>query len=186
MEDCLLGVGSSWQEGAMLEQISPCFPNRLPQQMLRSLSTSEELQRQLHVYQLQRLDQELLKLEDTEKKIQVSRDASGRGHERGTGEEAELESGAMEAAAAAAAAAAGVAGEEEDESEDLCCEGAMPEVSVLVLPPRCWPTASICHTLNPRTCLPAYLRGTLNRYSNFYNKRQSYPALEWAPQRRLW
>ena len=119
--------------------------------------------------------------------LQVSRDASasGRGHERGTGEEAELEAGAV----AAAAAAAGVAGEEEedeeDESEDLYCEGAMPEVSVLVLPPRCWPTASICHTLSPRTCLPAYLRGTLNQYSNFYNKRQSYPALERAPQRRL-
>ena len=93
--------------------------------------------------------------------LQVSRDASasGRGHERGTGEEAELEAGAV-----AAAAAAGVAGEEEeeeDESEDLYYEGAMPEVSVLVLSPRCWPTASICHTLNPRTCLPAYLRGTL-------------------------
>ena len=104
--------------------------------------------------------------------LQVSRDASasGRGHERGTGEEAELEAGAV-----AAAAAAGVAGEEEeeeDESEDLYYEGAMPEVSVLVLSPRCWPTASICHTLNPRTCLPAYLRGTLNRYSNFYNKRE--------------
>ena len=100
--------------------------------------------------------------------LQVSRDASasGRGHERGTGEEAELE-----AEAVAAAAAASVAGEE-DKSEDLYCEGAMPEVSVLVLPPRCWPTASICHTLSPRTCLPAYLRGTLNRYSNFYNKRE--------------
>lgn len=71
MADRLLGVGSSWLEGAVLEQIGPCFPNRLPQQMLRSLSTSEELQRQFHVYQLQRLDQELLKLEDTEKKIQV-------------------------------------------------------------------------------------------------------------------
>ena len=108
MADRLLGVGSSWREGAVLEQIGPCFPNRLPQQMLQSLSTSEELQHQLHVYQLQRLDQELLKLEDTEKKIQVSRDASGRGHERGTGEEAELE-----AAALAAAATASVAGEEE-------------------------------------------------------------------------
>lgn len=71
MADRLLGVGSSWLEGAVLEQIGPCFPNRLPQQMLRSLSTSEELQRQFHVYQLQQLDQELLKLEDTEKKIQV-------------------------------------------------------------------------------------------------------------------
>ena len=43
---------------------------------------------------------------------------------------------------------------------------------MLVLSPRCWPTASICHTLTPRTCLPAYLRGTLNRYSNFYNKSE--------------
>lgn len=71
MADRLLSLGSSWLEGAVLEQIGPCFPSRLPQQMLRSLSTSEELQRQFHVYQLQRLDQELLKLEDTEKKIQV-------------------------------------------------------------------------------------------------------------------
>ena len=71
MADRLLSLGSSWLEGAVLEQIGLCFPNRLPQQMLRSLSTSEELQRQFHVYQLQRLDQELLKLEDTEKKIQV-------------------------------------------------------------------------------------------------------------------
>ncbi|XP_033720107.1 cullin-7 isoform X1 [Tursiops truncatus] len=181
MADRLLSVGSSWLEGAVLEQIGPCFPNRLPQQMLRSLSTSEELQRQFHVYQLQRLDQELLKLEDTEKKIQVSHEASGRGHERGTGEEAELEAGAASAAGGAGEEAA----EEEDENEDLYYEGAMPEVSVLVLSPRCWPTASICHTLNPRTCLPAYLRGTLNRYSNFYNKSQSYPALEQAPQRRL-
>ncbi|KAM9075976.1 cullin-7 isoform 2-T2 [Megaptera novaeangliae] len=181
MADRLLSVGSSWLEGAVLEQIGPCFPNRLPQQMLRSLSTSEELQRQFHVYQLQRLDQELLKLEDTEKKIQVSHEASGRGHERGTGEEAELEAGAASAAGGAGEEAA----EEEDENEDLYYEGAMPEVSVLVLSPRCWPTASICPTLNPRTCLPAYLRGTLNRYSNFYNKSQSYPALEQAPQRRL-
>ncbi|XP_057555542.1 cullin-7 isoform X2 [Hippopotamus amphibius kiboko] len=180
MADRLLGMGSSWLEGAVLEQIGPCFPNRLPQQMLRSLSTSEELQHQFHVYQLQRLDQELLKLEDSEKKIQVSREASGRGRERGTGEGAALEAGA-----AVAAGVAGEEAEEEDENEDLYYEGAMPEVSVLVLSPRCWPTASICHTLNPRTCLPAYLRGTLNRYSNFYNKRESYPALERAPQQRL-
>lgn len=116
--------------------------------------------------------------------LQVSRDASasGRGHERGTGEEAELEAGAV-----AAAAAADVAGEEEeeDESEDLYYEGAMPEVSVLVLSPRCWPTASICHTLNPRTCLPAYLRGTLNRYSNFYNKREQLGRGNWGPGKRM-
>ncbi|XP_008565024.1 PREDICTED: cullin-7 isoform X3 [Galeopterus variegatus] len=172
MADRLLGVGSSWLEGAVLEQIGSCFPNRLPQQMLQSLSTSEELQRQFHVYQLQRLDQELLKLEDTEKKIQVGHEASGKEYKSEKKEEA-----------GAAAAADMVEGEEED--EDLYYEGAMPEISVLVLSPRCWPVASISHTLNPRTCLPSYLRGTLNRYSNFYNKSQSHPILEQGPQRRL-
>lgn len=66
MADRLLGVGSSWLEGAVLEQIGLCFPNRLPQQMLRSLSTSEELQRQFHVYQLQQLDKLFLEQEDEE------------------------------------------------------------------------------------------------------------------------
>nr|XP_044632640.1 cullin-7 isoform X3 [Equus asinus] len=178
MADRLLGVGSSWLEGAVLEQIGLCFPNRLPQQMLRSLSTSEELQRQFHVYQLQRLDQELLKLEDTEKKMQGGHGASGKEYERENEEEAEE-------AGAAAAAADKAEVEEEEENEDLYYEGAMPEVSVLVLSPRCWPIASICHTLNPKICLPSYLRGTLNRYSNFYNKSQSYPVVERGPQRRL-
>ncbi|XP_021792993.1 cullin-7 isoform X5 [Papio anubis] len=161
MADRLLGVVSSWLEGAVLEQIGPCFPNRLPQQMLQSLSTSKELQRQFHVYQLQRLDQELLKLEDTEKKIQVGHRASGK----------EYKSEKEEGAGAAAAVDVTEGEEEEEENEDLYYEGAMPEVSVLVLSRHCWPVASICHTLNPRTCLPSYLRGTLNRYSNFYNKR---------------
>ena len=44
----------------------PLFPNRLPQQMLRSLSTSEELQRQFHVYQLQQLDKLFLEQENEE------------------------------------------------------------------------------------------------------------------------
>jgi hypothetical protein len=50
----------------VLEQIGLCFPNRLPQLMLQSLSTSEELQRQFHVYQLQQLDRLLLQQEDKE------------------------------------------------------------------------------------------------------------------------
>lgn len=73
--------------------------------------------------------------------------------------------------------------EDEEENEDLYYEGAMPEVSVLVLAPRCWPIASICHTLNPRTCLPSYLRGTLNRYSNFYNKSEE--QRKWGAGKRL-
>ncbi|XP_015984164.2 cullin-9 isoform X1 [Rousettus aegyptiacus] len=66
MADRLLSLGSSWLEGAVLEQIGPCFPNRLPQQMLRSLSTSEELQRQFHLFQLQQLDKLLLEQENEE------------------------------------------------------------------------------------------------------------------------
>ncbi|KAM6184616.1 cullin-7 [Rhynchocyon petersi] len=166
MADRLLGLGPSWLEGAVLEQIGPCFPNRLPQHMLQSLSTAEELQHQFHVYQLQRLDQELLKLDDTEKKIQVGHETRGQENKR---EEAE----------------AGAEVEEENENEDLYYEGAMPDVPVLVLSPRFWPTSSISHMLNPRICLPSYLRGTLNRYSNFYNKSQSRPGLEPGPQRRL-
>ncbi|XP_047653602.1 cullin-9 isoform X4 [Phacochoerus africanus] len=64
MADRLLSLGSSWLEGAVLEQIGLCFPNRLPQQMLQSLSTSEELQRQFHLFQLQQLDKLLLEQED--------------------------------------------------------------------------------------------------------------------------
>uniref|UniRef100_A0A8C3YL25 Cullin 7 n=1 Tax=Catagonus wagneri TaxID=51154 RepID=A0A8C3YL25_9CETA len=174
MVDRVFAMGfSSWLEEVALDQIGPCFPNRLPQQMFRSLSTSEERQRQFHVYQLQRLDQQLLKLEGTEKRIQVGRKASGRGHTR-NGEDAEPEAGV---------AAAEESEEDADADQDLYYEGAMPEMSVLVL--NCSPTGSICHTLNPRTCLPAYLRDTLNRYSNFYVKSHSYPALERGPQRQL-
>ncbi|XP_062953401.1 cullin-9 isoform X2 [Cynocephalus volans] len=68
MADRLLSLGSSWLEGAVLEQIGLCFPNRLPQLMLQSLSTSEELQRQFHLFQLQQLDKLLLEQEDEEER----------------------------------------------------------------------------------------------------------------------
>lgn len=101
--------------------------------------------------------------------LQGGHEASDKEHK---GEKAE------EAEGAGAAAATDVVGEEEEEDEDLYYEGAMPEVSVLVLSPRCWPIASIRHTLNPRTCLPSYLRGTLNRYTNFYSKSEE-PGRGW-------
>ncbi|XP_007934405.1 cullin-9 [Orycteropus afer afer] len=66
MADRLLGMGPSWLEGAVLEQIGPCFPNRLPQQMLQSLNNSEELQHQFHLFQLHQLDKLLLEQEDEE------------------------------------------------------------------------------------------------------------------------
>uniref|UniRef100_A0A8C6MUD1 Cullin-9 n=1 Tax=Mus spicilegus TaxID=10103 RepID=A0A8C6MUD1_MUSSI len=66
MADRLLSLGSSWLEGAVLEQIGPCFPNRLPQLMLQSLHTSEELQHRFHLFQLQQLDRQLLEQGDQE------------------------------------------------------------------------------------------------------------------------
>lgn len=102
--------------------------------------------------------------------LQVGHEARGKQHNRECEEEAEE---------AGAAAATDVA-EEEETSEDLYYEGATPEVSVLVLSPRCWPMASICHTLNPRTCLPSYLRGTLSQYSNFYDKSKEEDRGNWG------
>ncbi|CAO2607470.1 Cul7 [Lemmus lemmus] len=182
MADRLLSVGSSWLEGAVMEQIGLCFPNRLPQLMLQSLRTSEELQRQFHVHQLQQLDQELLKLEDTEKKTQVAHEDSGKE------QKSEKEETARETAAVAMAEEEEEEEEEEGEEEgdeELYFEGTMPEVCVLVLSPRYWPVTSICHILNPTTCLPSYLKGTLNHYSNFYSKSQSHPISEKGEQRRL-
>ncbi|KAM6956528.1 cullin-9 [Aplochiton taeniatus] len=57
--DRLLGQGKLWLENAVIEQIGTCFPNRFPQQMLKNLRESEELQQEFHLYQLQQLDKTL-------------------------------------------------------------------------------------------------------------------------------
>ncbi|KAM6128215.1 cullin-9-like [Pterocles gutturalis] len=61
--DRLLAQGTSWLEGAIVEQIGLCFPSRFPQEMLSNLSESEELQQQFHLFQLQERDKQLLELE---------------------------------------------------------------------------------------------------------------------------
>uniref|UniRef100_A0A8C6BFQ2 Cullin 9 n=1 Tax=Monodon monoceros TaxID=40151 RepID=A0A8C6BFQ2_MONMO len=155
MADRLLSVGSSWLEGAVLEQIGPCFPNRLPQQMLRSLSTSEELQRQFHVYQLQQLDKLLLEQEDEEE--QGLEEEEVRARER----------------------------EEEKAEKELFIEDPSPTVSVLVLSPRCWPVSPLCYLYHPRKCLPTEFCDALDRFSNFYNQSQNHPVLDMGPHRRL-
>lgn len=72
-------------------------------------------------------------------------------------------------------------GEGEEEEEERYYEGTMPEVCVLVLTPRFWPVASVCQMLNPATCLPSYLRGTINHYTNFYSKsKQASGKGAWA------
>ncbi|XP_065489010.1 cullin-9-like isoform X8 [Caloenas nicobarica] len=61
--DRLLAQGSSWLEGAVVEQIGLCFPSRFPQEMLRNLAESEELQQQFYLFRLQEQDKWLLELD---------------------------------------------------------------------------------------------------------------------------
>lgn len=55
--DRLLAQGNVWLETAVIDQIGSCFPSRFPQQMLKNLSESAELQQEFHLYRLQQLDQ---------------------------------------------------------------------------------------------------------------------------------
>lgn len=61
--DRLLAQGNMWLEAAVVEQIGSCFPSRFPQQMLKNLSESAELQQEFHLYQLQQLDRSLQDLD---------------------------------------------------------------------------------------------------------------------------
>ncbi|NXI60064.1 CUL9 protein, partial [Chloroceryle aenea] len=63
LADRLLAQEPSWLEGAIVEQIGLCFPSRFPQEMLRNLAESEELQRQFCLFQLQEQDKQLLELD---------------------------------------------------------------------------------------------------------------------------
>ncbi|XP_068457956.1 cullin-9 isoform X2 [Clinocottus analis] len=57
--DRLLAQGNAWLESAVVDQIGSCFPSRFPQQMLKNLSESTELQQEFHLYRLQQLDRSL-------------------------------------------------------------------------------------------------------------------------------
>uniref|UniRef100_A0A671YIP4 Cullin 7 n=1 Tax=Sparus aurata TaxID=8175 RepID=A0A671YIP4_SPAAU len=57
--DRLLAQGNAWLESAVIDQIGSCFPSRFPQQMLKNLSESTELQQEFHLYRLQQLDRSL-------------------------------------------------------------------------------------------------------------------------------
>ncbi|XP_031464996.1 cullin-9-like, partial [Phasianus colchicus] len=54
--DRLLAQGPSWLEGAVVEQMGPCFPRRFPQEMLSDLAESEELRRHFCLFRLQERD----------------------------------------------------------------------------------------------------------------------------------
>lgn len=57
--DRLLAQGNVWLETTVVDQIGSCFPSRFPQQMLKNLSESAELQQEFHLYRLQQLDRRL-------------------------------------------------------------------------------------------------------------------------------
>ncbi|KAG7233255.1 hypothetical protein INR49_007334 [Caranx melampygus] len=57
--DRLLAQGNVWLESAVIDHIGSCFPSRFPQQMLKNLSESAELQQEFHLYRLQQLDRGL-------------------------------------------------------------------------------------------------------------------------------
>lgn len=52
----MLAQGNVWLETAVVDQIGSCFPSRFPQQILKNLSESAELQQEFHLYRLQQLD----------------------------------------------------------------------------------------------------------------------------------
>lgn len=54
--DRMLAQGNVWLETAVVDQIGSCFPSRFPQQILKNLSESAELQQEFHLYRLQQLD----------------------------------------------------------------------------------------------------------------------------------
>lgn len=69
--DRLLAQGLSWLEGAVVEQIGLCFPSRFPQEMLRNLAESEELQQQFYLFRLQEQDKWLVELDTGPDEVSV-------------------------------------------------------------------------------------------------------------------
>ncbi|XP_077351979.1 cullin-9 isoform X2 [Festucalex cinctus] len=59
LADRLLAHTNVWLEAFVVEQLGSCFPNRFPQQMLKNLSESSDLQSDFHLYRLQQLDRAL-------------------------------------------------------------------------------------------------------------------------------
>ncbi|XP_063300230.1 cullin-9 isoform X3 [Pelobates fuscus] len=64
LADRLLSLGPCWLENSVVDHIGICFPNRFPQQMLKNLQESKDLQREQHLYSLQELDTGLLSEEE--------------------------------------------------------------------------------------------------------------------------
>uniref|UniRef100_G3T5B8 Cullin 9 n=1 Tax=Loxodonta africana TaxID=9785 RepID=G3T5B8_LOXAF len=165
--------------GALLQQ---SFPHRcsreysqlLEQHSCQKLNTSEELQRQFHLFQLQQLDKLLLEQEDEEeRRLEEEEVRSGEKSER-KGAQGPLKSFVPQEEE-----------KEEDTENELFAEDPSPTVSILVLSPRCWPVSPFCYLHHIRKCLPTEFCDALDRFSNFYSQSQNHPVLDVGPHRRL-
>uniref|UniRef100_A0A8C8HLH7 Cullin 7 n=1 Tax=Oncorhynchus tshawytscha TaxID=74940 RepID=A0A8C8HLH7_ONCTS len=154
--DRLLGQSKVWLETAVIMQIGTCFPNRFPQQMLKNLSESEELQQEFHLYRLQQLDKTLVMTtyyyviwpignptHNLPKMLYFS-----------------------------------VLQMMDDQPSEPDEES---EVKVLVLSPRCWAVSSPCYLDNSSRYFPKQLSTYLAEFTDFYSNSQSH-----SPRRLQW
>ncbi|XP_071995949.1 cullin-9-like isoform X3 [Engystomops pustulosus] len=78
LADRLLCLGPCWLENSVVDHIGICFPNRFPQQMLKNLQETKDLQREEHLYRLQEQDRGVLsEEEDEEEEAMVMEESSG-------------------------------------------------------------------------------------------------------------
>ncbi|KAM3930738.1 cullin-9-like [Leptodactylus fuscus] len=60
LADRLLSLGPCWLENSVADHIGICFPNRIPQEMLKNLQEAKDLEREEHLYRLQERDRGVL------------------------------------------------------------------------------------------------------------------------------
>uniref|UniRef100_A0A8C8SQS2 Cullin 9 n=1 Tax=Pelusios castaneus TaxID=367368 RepID=A0A8C8SQS2_9SAUR len=164
--DRLLAQGNVWLERAVIDQLGLCFPNRFPQQMLKNLSESEELERQFHLFQLQQLDEHLLEPAGGQDEVRPQV-GWGMGPPAFPGR-----LGGMWLFPGQ-----GLCGEE-PAAQEL-------EVKVLALSPRCWTISPLCYLEDPGRCFPQPLGGHVARFADFYTRSQNRFGLEHSKPRRL-
>lgn len=146
--DRLLAQGPSWLEGAVLEQLGLCFPRRFPQQMLRDLAESEELQRRFRLFQLQERDRRLL--------------------------EPGAESPEHEVSGAGWGPPCSPRGPELPPCPRTQAPGEAAEVTVLALSPRCWPVSPLCRMAEPGRFFPAALSSPLGAFAAFCGQSECH------------
>uniref|UniRef100_A0A8C7D5V6 Cullin 9 n=1 Tax=Oncorhynchus kisutch TaxID=8019 RepID=A0A8C7D5V6_ONCKI len=146
--DRLLGQSKVWLETAVIMQIGTCFPNRFPQQMLKNLSESEELQQEFHLYRLQQLDKTLQDVNEEDYQ-QTDDFFCGLTNKARNYHFIRIYRG----------------------------HTSSSEVKVLVLSPRCWAVSSPCYLDNSSRYFPKQLSTYLAEFTDFYSNSQSHSVI---------